>query len=212
MSIDTTKRTDGFREAQRHSAGLTARGEKRVLRFLASRTPSGTTSDHPTLLGARVGRGRGDSLDGTLARHRGVEQPRFGHLADAFGALSLLGGLALSGLMSPLMAAVALTAYFLLAIETYLATYTIGRFEISHGPLGATERRILLAVANALVLRRPLWTIGGVEWLAFDVLGAGAATLLAILAVVAGIRGTRALVRLEGWAPAATSSSRPPAP
>jgi archaetidylinositol phosphate synthase len=241
MSIDNRQRTDGFREAQRHLAGLTARAEKRVLRSLASRTPPWITSDHLTLVGlaaaaasgalyAASGRHPwlllvvnlalafnwlGDSLDGTLARHRGVERPRFGfyvdHLADAFGVLFLLGGLALSGLMSPLVAAAVLTAYFLLAIETYLATYTIGRFEISHGPLGGTELRILLAVANVLVLHRAVWTVGGVEWLALDVLGAGAASVLAILAVVAGVRGTRALVRLEGWAPA-TSSSRPPAP
>jgi phosphatidylglycerophosphate synthase len=76
----------------------------------------------------------GDSLDGTLARHRGVERPRFGfyvdHLVDALGALLVLGGLGLSGLMSPLVAAGLLAAYFLLAIETYLAAHAIGRFKI----------------------------------------------------------------------------------
>ncbi len=235
MSIAITRRTDGFREAERHLAGLTARGEKRVLRFLASRTPVWITSDHLTLLGlastaacgvlyaasrrhawlllvvnlALVLNWLGDSLDGTLARHRGFERPRFGfyvdHLADAFGVLFVLGGLALSGLMSPFVAAAVLIAYFLLAIETYLATYTIGRFEISYGPLGGTELRILLAIANVLVLRRPAWAVAGAEWLAFDVLGAGAAAVLATLTVVAGIRGTRALVRAEGWAPAGGS-------
>jgi len=232
MSMDPTSRTDGFHEAHRHLAGLTARAEKRALLFLASRTPRWITSDHLTLLGlvstaacgalyAASGRHPwlllvvnlglalnwlGDSLDGTLARHRGVERPRFGfyvdHLADAFGALFLLGGLALSGLMSPLVAAGVLTAYFLLAIETYLATYTIGRFEISYGPFGGTELRILLATANVFILRCPVWTVGGSEGQVFDVLGAGVAAVLAILAVVAGIRGTRALVRVEGWAPA----------
>ena len=231
MSIRDTRPTDGFREAQRHLAGLTARGEKRLLLLLAARTPGWITSDHLTLLGlastaacgalyAASGRHPrlllvvnlalalnwlGDSLDGTLARHRGVGRPRFGfyvdHLADAFGALFVLAGLAASGLMSPLVAAAVLIAYFLLAIETYLATYTIGRFEISYGPLGGTELRILLAVANAFVLRRAVWTIDGVGWLAFDVLGAATAAVLAILAVVSAIRGTRALVRVEGWAP-----------
>jgi len=231
MSSDHTRPTEGFREAQRHLAGLTARGERRLLLFLAARTPGWITSDHLTLLGlastvacgalyAASGRQPwlllvanlalafnwlGDSLDGTLARHRGVERPRFGfyvdHVVDAFGALFVLGGLALSGLMSPLVAAAVLIAYFLLAIETYLATYTIGRFEISYGPLGGTELRMLLAVANVFVLRRPVWTLMGTKWLAFDVLGAGAAVVLAILAVVSTIRGTRALLRVEGWAP-----------
>jgi archaetidylinositol phosphate synthase len=221
---------DGFREAQRHLAGLTARAERRLLLFAASRTPGWITSDHLTLLGfaSTAGCGAlyaasgrypwlllavnvglalnwlGDSLDGTLARHRGVERPRFGfyvdHLADAFGALLVLLGLGLSGVMSPLVAAAVLVAYFLLAIETYLATYTIGRFEISYGPLGGTELRILLAIANVLVLRDPAWTLGGVEILAFDVLGASASAVLVVLAVVAAIRGTRALVRVEGWA------------
>jgi archaetidylinositol phosphate synthase len=232
MKEQETTRPDGFREAQRHVAGLTAGAERRALRFLAVRAPAWVTSDHLTLLGfagtaacgalyAASGRRPwllllvnlalalnwlGDSLDGTLARHRGAERPRFGfyvdHLVDAFGALFVLGGLALSGLMSPIVAAGFLTAYFLLAIETYLATYTIGRFEISYGPFGGTELRILLAIANVVVLRDPTWTLGGVEWLAFDVLGAGAAAVLATLAIVAGIRGTRALVRVEGWAPA----------
>ena len=148
----------------------------------------------------------GDSLDGTLARHRGVERPRFGfyvdHLADAFGALFVLGGLALSGLMSPLVAAAFLAAYYLLAIETYLATYAIGRFKISWGPVGGTELRILLAAVNVLVLFRPRMLVGESSWLAFDVLGVGAAAALGVLAIVAGIRGTRALARVEGWAPA----------
>jgi phosphatidylglycerophosphate synthase len=240
MSTQGTTRPSEFREAHRHIAGLTARAERRVLAFLAARTPRWITSDHLTLLGlvstaacgalyAASGRRHwllllvnaalalnwlGDSLDGTLARHRGVERPRFGfyvdHLADAFGAVFLLGGMALSGLMSPLVAALVLTAYFLVAIETYLATYAIGRFKISFGPFGGTELRILLAIANAFVLRDPRWTIGGTQRLAFDVLGAGAAAVLAALAVVSGVRGTRALVRLEGWAPRSRSEREEP--
>jgi archaetidylinositol phosphate synthase len=238
MSTDGTARDDGFREAQRHLAGLTARGERRLLLLLASRTPGWITSDHLTLLGfastaacgalyAASGRHAGlllvanlalaanwlgDSLDGTLARHRGVQRPRFGfyvdHLADAFGALFVLVGLALSGLTSPLVAAAVLIAYFLLAIETYLATYTIGRFEISYGPFGGTELRILLALANVLVFRDPVWSLGGRGFMAFDILGAVAATVMGLLAVVAGIRGTRALVRVEGWAPSQTRGER----
>jgi phosphatidylglycerophosphate synthase len=161
----------------------------------------------------------GDSLDGTLARHRGLERPRFGfyvdHLLDAFGALLLLGGLALSGLMSPLVAAVFLAAYYLLAVETYLATYAIGRFKISWGPVGGTELRLVLAALNVLVLVRPRVVLGGSSWLLFDALGAVASVALVALAVVAGIGGTRALVRAEGWAPPAdrpgpASKVRPP--
>lgn len=236
---ETKTRAEGFQEAQRHLAGLTARVEKRALLWMAPRVPGRVTSDHLTLLGlgsmmaggalyAASGRypwllllvnlglavnWLGDSLDGTLARHRQVERPRFGfyvdHLVDTFGALFVLGGLALSGLMSPLVAAGCLVAYYLLAIETYLATYAIGRFKISWGPVGGTELRILLAALNVFALFRPRLSVGGASWLVFDVLGAGAAAALAILAVVAGIRGTRALVRAEGWAPARETAHPP---
>jgi len=231
MANDPSTRSNGFREAQRHLAGLTARAEKRALLWLAPRTPGWVTSDHLTLLGflamvacgvlyALAGRHPwllllvsvglvlnwlGDSLDGTLARYRGVERPRFGfyvdHLVDAFGVLFVLGGLALSALMSPLVAAGFLIAYYLLAIESYLATYAIGRFKISWGAVGGTELRIVLALVNGLVLYRPRLSLGGSSWLAFDVLGVGATAALGVLAVVAGIRGTRALARAEGWAP-----------
>jgi archaetidylinositol phosphate synthase len=252
MATDTTAHPGGFHEAQRHLAGLTAGAEKRALLWLAPRTPARVTSDHLTLLGlvamaasgalyALAGRypwllllvnaalvlnWLGDSLDGTLARHRRVERPRFGfyvdHLVDAFGVLFVLGGLALSGLMTPLVAAGFLVAYYLLSIETYLATYAIGRFKISWGPVGGTELRIGLAVVNVLVFFEP--RLPGSSWLVFDVLGAGATAGLCVLAVVAGVRGTRALARREGWAPplAATGlpgglpdpggSSRPPDP
>jgi len=238
MSEESTSGTGVFHEAQRHLAGLTSHAERRALLWLAPRTPPAITSDHLTLLGlasmavcgalyAASGRHPwllllvnlglafnwlGDSLDGTLARYRGVERPRFGfyvdHLVDALGALLVLGGLGLSGLMSPLVAAGLLVAYFLLAIETYLATYAIGRFKISWGPLGGTELRILLAALNGVVLFRPRLTVGGVSWLAFDVVGVAASAALVGLAVGAGIRGTRALARVEGWAPSVGEAER----
>jgi archaetidylinositol phosphate synthase len=231
MAIDPTAQSSGFHEAQRHLAGLTARAEKRALLWLAPRIPGRVTSDHLTLLGllAMVACGAlyglagrhpwllllvnvglalnwlGDSLDGTLARYRGVERPRFGfyvdHLADAFGVLFVLGGLALSALMSPLVAAGLLLAYYLLSIETYLATYAIGRFKISWGPVGGTELRIVLALVNALALVQPRVVVGGSSWLVFDVLGVGATGALGVLVVTAGVRGTRLLARDEGWAP-----------
>ena len=227
----STTATHGFVEARRVLAGITAGPEKRALAWLAPRVPRRVTSDHLTLLGlaslaacgalyaasaqrpwllllvnvALVLNWLGDSLDGTLARHRGLERPRFGfyvdHLADAFGALFVLVGLGASGLMSPLVAAAVLVAYFLLAIETYLATYALGSFKISWGPVGGTELRILLAVANVGVMALPRVTIAGTAWPAFDLVGLGAALVLAVVAVAAGVRGTRALAREEGWAP-----------
>src|SRR3990172_8033035 len=63
----------------------------------------------------------GDSLDGTLARVRHHERPRYGfyvdHVVDEFGAAFLLGGLALSGYMSPAVAVGLLVAYLMLSAE-----------------------------------------------------------------------------------------------
>jgi archaetidylinositol phosphate synthase len=217
-----------FREAPR-VLGLSGRVEKRVLLWMAARVPGPVTPDHLTLLGlvALLGCGvayafsgprpwllhvvnaglvlnwLGDSLDGTLARHRRHERPRFGfyvdHLVDAFGALFLVGGLALSGLMTPIVGAALLVAYFLLGIQTYLAAYAIGRFKISWGGLGGTELRIGLAALNLVVVSTPRVVVAGSPVLLFDVVGGAAALALVIVSVVAGVRGTLALAREEGW-------------
>lgn len=227
-----------FREARRELSGLTSRAEGRLLQWLAARTPPAIHSDHLTLLGLAgmalcgasyaLSGGRpwllllvnvglalnwlGDSLDGTLAHYRDRQRPRFGfyvdHLVDAIGALFVLVGLGLSGRMSPLVAATVLVAYYLLAIETYLATYAIGTFRISWGPFGGTELRIVLAAVNVAALARPAVTVAGRSLPLFDLIGLPAAATLVLLAVTAGIRGTRALLRQEGSARA----PRPPAP
>ena len=163
-----------FRDAKRIQESFTARLEKKVLLWLAQRTPSWINSDHLTVLGllSMAGAGAaywwsktdrlgllivvlclalnwlGDSLDGTLARFRNRSRPRYGfyvdHIVDAFSALFLLGGLALSDHMSPAIALGLLIAYLLLSIEVYLATYTIGEFKISYFRMGPTELRIVL--------------------------------------------------------------------
>ena len=94
----------------------------------------------------------GDSLDGTLARVRGHQRPRYGfyvdHVIDCFGVLFVVSGLALSGSMSPLVATGLLIAYFMLSIEVYLATYCLTVFKMSFWGIGPTELRILLAIGT----------------------------------------------------------------
>jgi archaetidylinositol phosphate synthase len=99
----------------------------------------------------------GDSLDGTLARVRNRQRPRYGfyvdHMVDSFGALFLMGGLALSGFMHPALAIALLIAFLLLSIQSYLATYALGEFHLSFWRFGPTELRILLAVGNLALFR-----------------------------------------------------------
>ena len=215
-----------FQDARRE-LGLTASLEKRALGYLASRMPAAVGSDHLTALGfaamiaaglAYAFSGRhpwlllavnallavnwfGDSLDGTLARHRNRCRPRYGfyvdHVVDTFGAFCLLAGLALSAWMSPWVATAVLVAYFMMAIHVYLATYTLGVFKIAFGGLGGTELRLVLAGVNTLVFFLPRIAVAGVEVLLLDVAGALVAATLAVMLVVAVARTTRTLYDLE---------------
>jgi len=223
MATEQATRPSGFHEAERDLAGLTARAEKRALLWLAPRTPGRVTSDHLTLLGlmamgacgalyALAGRNPwllllvnvalvlnwlGDSLDGTLARHRGVERPRFGfyvdHLVDAFGALFLLGGLAASGLAGERIAMFLLVAYFLFSINMYLGTISLGVFKISYGLLGGTELRILLILVNLVVMAYPSVSLGGRTFLLFDLIVGGATAGLAVITLRSAAQVTKRL-------------------
>lgn len=216
-----------FEEARRELRSLTAGVEKKALLWLAARMPAWVTPDHLTGLGllamavagvayrfsaetpallhlvnvALAVNWLGDSLDGTLARFRARCRPRYGfyvdHLVDAFGALFLLGGLALSGYMSERIALALLVAYFLVSINIYLATYTLGVFKISFGAVGGTELRILLALGNLALLAQPRVGLLGRQVLLYDVLGSAAVMALAVVLIVSTARNTRALYELE---------------
>jgi phosphatidylglycerophosphate synthase len=151
----------------------------------------------------------GDSLDGTVARVRGHERPRYGfyvdHIVDAFGILLLVGGLALSGYMSPLIAMGLLIAYFLLSIDVYLATYCLGQFRLSYWRFGPTELRLLLGAGNIALLVHPHAVLFGRQYLLFDVGGVVAAALLFATTIVSAIQNTRTLYRAE---PLPAESSR----
>ena len=97
----------------------------------------------------------GDSLDGTVARVRDQQRPRYGyyvdHVIDLAGTALLFAGLAASGYMSPTIATLVVAAFFLVSAETYLATHARGVFKMAFIGVGPTELRILLA-AGAIAL------------------------------------------------------------
>ena len=107
----------------------------------------------------------GDSLDGTLARVRRHERPRYGfyvdHVLDVLCILFIFAGLVLGGHMSPMMAGGFLLAYYLLMIEIALATHAVGTFRISFWKFGPTELRILLAIGTLRLLQSGTVTIAG---------------------------------------------------
>jgi phosphatidylglycerophosphate synthase len=222
-----TNNAAGFQSARRVNRALTASVERRVLQWMAERAPGWVTSDRLTLLGlgAQIGAGvcyalarlnrywllgaivclalnwLGDSMDGTLARVRQQQRPRYGfyvdHMVDIFGSAELMCGLGCSGLLHWQTAMAMLVAFLLLASESYLATSTLGCFELSQGFFGPTEIRILLIVGNVALLRSPYATLFGHSVLLFDLGGTVAAASMIAMAIVVGIRHTSELYRQE---------------
>ena len=216
-----------FREAVRHQESWLAPLERRCLLWLAHRMPAWVSPDHLTLLGfaALLFAGLsyaaapwwppallvvnlwlavnwfGDSLDGTLARVRNQTRPRYGfyvdHMVDSFGALFLIGGLALSGTVSERVAVALLVSFLLLSINSYLATYTLGTFRLSFWKFSPTEIRILLAIGNAVALWKPTVTVLGIPARFFDVGGFIAVIAMAVVLVVSVAQNTAALYREE---------------
>jgi archaetidylinositol phosphate synthase len=227
MNASGTKTAVGFTSAPRINLSLSATAEKRVLLWLAERAPAWLTSDQLTLLGlcAQVAAGMfyavsryapralllvvlcivlnwlGDSLDGTLARVRNQQRPRYGfyvdHMVDSFGSIALMSGLALSGFLHWQIAVAMLVAFQLLACESYLATYTLSRFELSQGLFGPTEIRILLIAGNLALLRSPYSFLFGHRVLLFDLGGSIAAACMFAMAIVTAVRHTAQLYREE---------------
>lgn len=216
-----------FREAHRSLTSVLAPLEKRGLEWMARRLPRWITSDHLTALAlaamfvcglsywlSRVTNAGllfaifglaanwfGDSLDGTLARVRSHQRPRYGfyvdHVVDAAGAAFLLGGLALSGYMSPVVALLLLASYLLLLVETFLATYALGTFTMSYAKIGPTELRLMLAAGNVVLLVHPNASILGRDYLLFDVGGLIAACAITVTWVMAATAHTRVLYSSE---------------
>ncbi len=216
-----------FTTARRINRSLTASIEKCALVYLATRAPAWLTSDQLTLLGftAQIGAGifyaltrhnrlallavivclilnwLGDSLDGTLARVRHQQRPRYGfyvdHIVDVFGTVALMSGLACSGLLHWQTGIAMLIAFLVLSCESYLATYTLSCFELSQGLFGPTELRILLILGNLAAFRNPYATILGHKFLLFDIGGAIGAASMFVLAVVITLRHTGELYRQE---------------
>ena len=143
----------------------------------------------------------GDSLDGTLARVRNRQRPRYGfyvdHVVDEIGIAALLGGLALSGYVTPAAAIALLLAYFMVCLEVFLATHCVGTFRMSYMKIGPTELRILLVVGNTVAAFHPHATLFGREFQLFDVgSGVGAVGLL-VTFIASAVEHTRTLYRLE---------------
>ena len=223
MTQEEQKANPTFQEAARVQTSFTAPIERRILPWMAARLPSWINSDHLTLLGfvsmmlagasyafVRWNRSGlllatfclflnwlGDSLDGTLARVRCQLRPRYGfyvdHVIDTLGAFFLMGGLAVSGLIQPRIAAGMLIAYLMLSAEVYLATHSLGKFRLSFGKFGPTEIRILLASANTTLWLRGDAPVLGDAYQLFNLGGSVAIAGMFLMLIVSIVRNTHQL-------------------
>lgn len=212
----------------REHNSLLANPEKRLLIWVARRLPKWVNSDHLTIMGlastimaglaflvarqdsralflvvAALGLNWfGDSLDGTLARVRNQLRPRYGfyvdHVIDLVGALFLLGGLAASSFMNPIIAMGLLAGYLLVAAESFLATHARGVFRLSFIGVGPTEMRILLAIGTIYTFYKPTVHLGSFgAYRLLDVGGIAGITGLGIALFVSAILNTKILYKAE---------------
>ncbi len=229
MNVQSATTRDQVRSpaVRRVNQSLTASVEKRALQWMAVRAPHWVSSDQLTVLGlgAQVGAGIcyalarynrytlllvvlclvlnwfGDSMDGTLARVRRQQRPRYGfyvdHMVDIFGSVALMCGLGCSGFLHWQTAIAMLVAFLLLSGESYLAAYSLSCFQLSQGIFGPTEIRLLLIVGNLALLHSPYSTIFGYKMLLFDLGGTIAAISMSAMAVIVTARHTVELYRQE---------------
>jgi len=212
----------------RENLSFLARSEKRALIWIARQLPEFVNSDHLSALGlvamalaglsfaayrlspwaaagvvvSLAANWFGDSLDGTLARVRGQQRPRYGfyvdHVVDVAGTTFLVAGMAGSGLMNPVVALVALVLFLAVSAESYLATHAVGVFRLAFLGFGPTELRMVIAIGAVKAAMSPWATFGSFGHVKlFDLGGCVASIGLVIAFLVASIRNTRALYLAE---------------
>ena len=212
--------------ATREMTFLLAAPERRLLIAIASRLPARIVSDHLTAIGALgalctgiayaltgihsywlwmasmmlVVNWFGDSLDGTLARVRRAERPKYGyyldHIVDAFSTSAIGIGIGLSPFIELPVALALVVLYLTLSINVYLESHVFGVFQLGYGRIGPTEVRIILILANTLLLA----TSGVDSRLVWIVANTTVAVVsLAMLVTLAGRfgRNLRRLAKLE---------------
>jgi len=220
-------------EAEREPNFLLARFERRFLPWAARRLPRWILPDDMTALGVLAafgvcaayqfsndGRGWlwvasgllilqwvGDSLDGTLARVRGIQRPKYGyyldHMVDAIATAAIGLGLGLSPFMLLSIGALIVVGYLILSINVYLESMAFGRFSLGYGLLGPTEIRVVLILLNtALAFDLGLdFRLLQLNLTVFDVIGLGIVAVMITLLSVRAFGNLRELAREEPSAP-----------
>ncbi|MEZ5155563.1 MAG: CDP-alcohol phosphatidyltransferase family protein [Solirubrobacterales bacterium] len=237
MSLD--ERQEAAVKAEREESFLLAVPEKRFLRWTAAKLPRWILPDDMTALGVvaalavavayqlsndgsawlwvasalLVVQWVGDSLDGTLARVRGIERPTYGyyldHLVDAIATAAIGIGLGLSPFMLLSVGTLIVVAYLILSINVYLESFAFNRFSIGYGKIGPTEIRLILILLNTLLALDLVgldFDVAGLDLTVFDLVGLAIAATMIVLLVGRSFRNLRELAERE---PAASRRAPP---
>jgi archaetidylinositol phosphate synthase len=97
----------------------------------------------------------GDSLDGTLARYRHIERPKYGffidHITDVLTEIIIVLGIGLTPYVSFMVASLACIAYITMSVLVYVRMNVMGEFKISYNKLGPTEVRVIVIILNTVM-------------------------------------------------------------
>ena len=152
----------------------------------------------------------GDSLDGTIARYRKIERPRYGffvdHTVDSMIEVLVFLGLGLSPYVTFNIACLALIGYLMVSVLVYVRTCVAGIFVISYGKLGPTEARVIAILANTLVflIGNPMTSLHlagrTITFSVYDWIGIVVAVVLWAIFIVSTTRQARVLSREDNAA------------
>lgn len=221
----------GNENAERIQTSILNKLEKKALIWLAERQPEWVTSDHLTYLGVAAAvlyalfcwlanynlnyfwassfclviNWYGDSLDGTLARVRQTQRPKYGffidHSLDALTTCLFCIGLGLSPLMQMNIALFIMGGYLCMSIYTYISTIILGQFRLTYASMGPTEMRLILIAVSILYIYNPwpylTFSVLGQQWSVFDCMGALVAMGLFIIYIVSIAKDLKVLSKLD---------------
>jgi phosphatidylglycerophosphate synthase len=155
----------------------------------------------------------GDSLDGTVARVRGIERPRYGFFID--NATDVLEytifavGMGLSGYLRWELALAGLAAFYLVMLIELIKVRVTDVLQIAIAGVGLTEIRAVFILLNAVMFFVPPtpFSIAGVTTTYPNVISAFWTTLQVATYLVIMITTLRALAATEPPRRAPTKSS-----
>ncbi len=166
----------------RKIGGLLGGLERPLLRYLAQVMPSWASSDLLTAIGfagaMMTGLGYiltnlnltylwlaslglavnwfGDSLDGTVARYRGLERPQYGffldHMTDVASEVVVALSLGMTAFLHFDVACLGLIVYLAFSVFTFTKAVVSGEFRITFGGFSPTEVRAALIASNTALL------------------------------------------------------------